>query len=75
MISLPRPLRGLLAAGVWTTAVGGTWQLLVAGLSLFGAGETGVTEQRLAVSVWMMHLIVWCCIACGRLTVRRADWP
>jgi hypothetical protein len=64
-VSLPRPLRGLLAAGLWTSVLAAIWQ--------FGAGDGGVQDQRLAASVWMMNLIVWCSLACRRLSLRHAD--
>jgi hypothetical protein len=41
--SLPRPLRGLLAAGLWTSVLAAIWQ--------FGAGDGRVQDQRLAASV------------------------
>jgi hypothetical protein len=67
--SLSRPVRGLLVAGFWTTVLAWTWQTVGA----FGAGEAGVQGQRLAAAVWMMHLIVWCSLACRRLGRGRAD--
>lgn len=61
--SLPRPVRGLLAAGFWTTVVMWIWQLP----GIFGASEGGTQGQQLAAELWMMHLIVWCSLACQRL--------
>jgi hypothetical protein len=63
--SLPRPLRGLLAAGFWTSVLAGTWQI--------GAGDGSVQGQQFAASVWMMHLIVCCSFACRRLSLRRTS--
>ncbi|HXW45014.1 MAG TPA: hypothetical protein VEL03_09515 [Streptosporangiaceae bacterium] len=58
--SLTGPVRGLLAAGFWTTTLAFAWQ----GVAVGGAAVQG---QQLAAAVWMMHLVVWCSLACRRL--------
>ena len=54
--SLPRPLRGLLAAALWISVLAGTSQIGTLGGSVRG--------QQFVASIWMMHLIVWCSFAC-----------
>jgi hypothetical protein len=71
--SLPRPLRGPLAAGIWITLLAWIGQTVAITLGAFGAGAASVQGQQFAASIWMTHFIVWCCLACRRLGRRRAD--
>ncbi|HYK32072.1 MAG TPA: hypothetical protein VEV63_08920 [Streptosporangiaceae bacterium] len=68
---LPRPARWGFAAMLWLTALATGWAL-AHGLPSWNLA-TAYGEQSLAAWAWMMHLVVWCRIACGSLNRSRSD--
>jgi len=69
--SVPQPLRGLLVAGIWASVLAPAWQLATVMPGLGFYGDPSVQDQQFAASIWMMHLIAWCTIACRRFTRSR----
>jgi len=69
--SLLQPLRGLLVGGIWASVLAPAWQLAAVMQSNSLPGDPSVQGQQVAASIWMMHLIAWCTIACRRLTPAR----
>jgi hypothetical protein len=69
--ALPRPVRQMLVAGYWISLIACGWQLVGAMPSGFGSNDTAAQGQLLAVSIVMIHLIVWCWLACRTLSRRR----
>ncbi|GEM_PF-1773338 len=79
--SLPRPV-GLAFAATFCSSVlvfGWLtfWTVPRGGFSGAAAGTTA-GGQQLAAAAWMMHLIIWCGVACRWLSRNRAAasmWP
>jgi hypothetical protein len=68
---LPRPVGRMLIAGYWTSVAVCCWQLIAAMLGGLAATDSTAQGQQLAASVAMLHLIVWCSLACATLSRRR----
>jgi hypothetical protein len=68
---LPRPVRWGFAAMLWLTAVATAWAL-ARGLPSWDLA-TARGQEMFAAWTWMMHLVVWCRIACTRLNRSRSE--
>jgi len=61
----------LLVGAIWTSVLAATWQLAAGAADLVGPGDPSAQGQQFAASIWMLHLIAWCTIACIRLSRSR----
>jgi hypothetical protein len=76
LTSLPRPVARVFAAATSFTVLASAWllawSLAHGGIHLGDAPGSTLLGQRLAAAIWMVHLIVWCRMACVQLNRGRA---
>ncbi len=73
--SLPRPVCWALTVATWTSVTAFAWVTVWTwshGGVPFGDAGAPVRGQQVADGDWMIHLIVWCGLACRRLNRSRA---
>jgi hypothetical protein len=70
---LPRPARWALGAMLWPTAFVTAWIVGSAVARGFPPGTWQLRGQQLFAWTWMLHLVIWCQLACRRLNRSRAS--
>jgi hypothetical protein len=71
LATLPRQVGRMLVAAYWASMAACGWQLVATMLAVFGASDGTARDEALGVSVVMVHLVVWCWLACRTLGRRH----